>query len=423
MKFDLNEFDSLNKEEQKKYLIAYGQAFFKTMGVAPAQDDLSKVGVTYVQIRYRFGNLSSYHTACGIDSPIRKRNMSDDEMRAYLKSIVSKNIQHTECPAYARKDPLCYPNCSCWIPEGRYVTEQNRTNIRHKNEMWLLHRLSYFLFKDSLNDNDVMHLCDTPSCFNPDHLRLGTRAENIQQCVNNGRRVHNPKQISDHDLRDPYDSQKLLDLVKNRCEITSKNEWLYKYSLGPSGYPLIMIDSKLYTLSKLILANKLGKSYEDIEITRHLLPDGTEGQRHDLNPDHLIEGSRRDNAIDVVLNKTKLTVEIISYIRDAAPKNILKKGDAQKFDKLMADKFDLPVNTIKNIRLGTSYDVFHNGNAVKINLSTPVCQYDSQGNFLKEYASVADALRTNNFKSKNMIQDVCNGKCKTYMGFIWKYKK
>ena len=33
----------------------------------------------------------------------------------------------------------------------------------------------------------VMHMCDTPGCFNPNHLRVGTQAENIQDSVAKGR--------------------------------------------------------------------------------------------------------------------------------------------------------------------------------------------------------------------------------------------
>ena|ERR1700679_1232752 len=34
---------------------------------------------------------------------------------------------------------------------------------------------------------NVLHTCDTPRCVNPDHLRVGTQAENIQDCVAKGR--------------------------------------------------------------------------------------------------------------------------------------------------------------------------------------------------------------------------------------------
>ena len=33
----------------------------------------------------------------------------------------------------------------------------------------------------------VMHLCNNPSCVNPDHLQGGTQRANVQQCVREGR--------------------------------------------------------------------------------------------------------------------------------------------------------------------------------------------------------------------------------------------
>lgn len=36
----------------------------------------------------------------------------------------------------------------------------------------------------------VMHICDNPKCINPEHLKAGTQAENIKDCITKGR--YNP---------------------------------------------------------------------------------------------------------------------------------------------------------------------------------------------------------------------------------------
>lgn len=53
-------------------------------------------------------------------------------------------------------------------------------------------------------------------------------------------------------------------------------------------------------------------------------------------------------------------------------------------------------------------------------LSKPVLQYDLEGNFIKEWPSIMECDR-NGF-NRGHIADCCQGKLKTYKGFIWRYK-
>ena len=56
----------------------------------------------------------------------------------------------------------------------------------------------------------------------------------------------------------------------------------------------------------------------------------------------------------------------------------------------------------------------------KNHLSKPVNQYDLQGNFIKRYDSFSAAARATGL-NRTHIGECCNGKNRTYGGFIWKY--
>lgn len=54
------------------------------------------------------------------------------------------------------------------------------------------------------------------------------------------------------------------------------------------------------------------------------------------------------------------------------------------------------------------------------NKSKGVCQYDLQGNLIKEWSSATEAGR--NGYSRSVISDCIRGKCKTHKGYVWRYK-
>jgi len=89
----------------------------------------------------------------------------------------------------------------------------------------IAHRLSHKLFIGPIPDGlDVLHSCDTPACVNPNHLRAGTRKENMADCIKRGRfklpaprpgTLNDLAKLTDADVVDIRNSaQSLKDLSK-----------------------------------------------------------------------------------------------------------------------------------------------------------------------------------------------------------------
>ena len=75
----------------------------------------------------------------------------------------------------------------CWGWKG--TTQRNGyTQITVNNKTVLGHRFSYELHKGPIPDGmRVLHRCDNPSCTNPEHLFLGTNADNMKDMYAKGR--------------------------------------------------------------------------------------------------------------------------------------------------------------------------------------------------------------------------------------------
>lgn len=76
---------------------------------------------------------------------------------------------------------------TCWLWTAS-TTRYGYGRLQVSGHALLAHRIAYALAHGSLPDDLlVCHHCDTPACVRPDHLFLGTYADNRIDCIRKGR--------------------------------------------------------------------------------------------------------------------------------------------------------------------------------------------------------------------------------------------
>lgn len=74
----------------------------------------------------------------------------------------------------------------CWMWVKKYTG--NRPRLPVSGKIHTASRVAYMAFKGDIPDGKVvMHTCDNPECTNPEHLVLGTQADNMADMKNKKR--------------------------------------------------------------------------------------------------------------------------------------------------------------------------------------------------------------------------------------------
>lgn len=81
----------------------------------------------------------------------------------------------------------------CWLwPRSKDRDGYGRFVYQGKDKP--VHRLAFEFWVEPIKPGYViMHTCDNPSCYNPDHLKQGTIQDNIRDCVRKGRKPKREK--------------------------------------------------------------------------------------------------------------------------------------------------------------------------------------------------------------------------------------
>jgi hypothetical protein len=75
----------------------------------------------------------------------------------------------------------CWVWTACKLPRGY-------GQFFHEGGKVYAHRFIWTVMHGDIPDDlEICHRCDNPSCVRPDHLFLGTRTDNMRDCVTKGR--------------------------------------------------------------------------------------------------------------------------------------------------------------------------------------------------------------------------------------------
>lgn len=107
--------------------------------------------------------------------------MSSIRVLPFPETPITKRL----CSRVNFDDPT---GCWLWTGTTRGTHPLMYGVMKANGQTWSVHRLSYTLANGPIPDGLlVCHRCDTPLCIRPDHLFLGTHADNMRDCWEKGR--------------------------------------------------------------------------------------------------------------------------------------------------------------------------------------------------------------------------------------------
>jgi hypothetical protein len=122
------------------------------------------------------------------------------------------------------------------------------------------HRVAYEIAKHNISPSDiVMHICDNPSCVNPQHLVIGTKRDNIVDMINKNRQGEWHK-----------GPRPIIKGAGHRNAKLSEKQVVEIYGLKKQGEPASLIAKKYGISMANVYSIVYGKSWRKLWVKHHI---------------------------------------------------------------------------------------------------------------------------------------------------------
>jgi len=116
---------------------------------------------------------------------------------------------------------------ACWLWAGTILKSGYGNFGVGGGKTEYAHRFSYRLYVGDIPPGmEVCHSCDVRACANPDHLFVGTRKDNVDDCIAKGRNAKGER-MANAKLTDD-------DVVLIRASLKSDRELAVDFDVSPS---------------------------------------------------------------------------------------------------------------------------------------------------------------------------------------------